>query len=256
MSRFAISSWSVDHLLQSGQLPLLDLPSHMTQHDIRVLELCHFHLTTTDDATLDAFKHKLHAAGVELYSVLIDTGDIAAPDDAHREADVEKIKSWIDVAAQLGASRVRIDAGLQPPTSEVIDRSARHLHALANYANARGVKAITENWHATSVQPECLIEILDRCAGLVGLCADTGNAELSKDKYATLAMLLPRATSVHFKAQYESNGSINEDDLRRCTDLMHEARFDGVVTLIYGNKEDEWRKIELLRDVLQLHLNQ
>ena len=50
-------------------------------------------------------------AGVKLHSVLIDAGDITHPEAAHREADLNWIKSWISVAGRCGAKNVRVIAG-------------------------------------------------------------------------------------------------------------------------------------------------
>lgn len=249
MRRFAISSWSVDGLLQAG-MPLVSLPAQMAQHGITTLELCHFHLPSTEPAYLDTLRQELSAAGIELYSILIDTGDIVSPDPVRRAADVQTIHDWIGVAAALGASAVRIDAGLQPPTPEVIEQSARQLRAFAQEGERQGVRVFTENWHTTSLEPAALVAILEQCAGQVGLCADTGNAEGTADKYATLSQLLPYATSVHFKARYSDGGTIVQDDLQRCVQLIEQAEFAGVLTLIYAGKQQEWAEIERLRDAL------
>jgi sugar phosphate isomerase/epimerase len=250
MSRFAVSSWSLDGLLQSG-IPLLDLPAQVSQHGITTMELCHFHLPTTDPAYLRTLRDRLQAAAIDLFSILIDAGDIAAADSAQRTADYALIQHWIAVAAALGAERVRIDAGRQVPTPEVIKRSAQQLRAFAQTAASAGLAVSTENWHATSQDPTALLTILDQCAGTVGLCVDTGNAEATPDKYQTLAQLLPRATSIHFKAQYTAAGDIEQGDLQRCLQLIQQAAFDGVITLIYDRKQEEWAGIDRLRAALR-----
>ncbi len=250
MSRFAISSWSLDGLLNAG-LPLDAVPAQMVQRGLRTLELCHFHLPSTEDADLQAFRQQLAAAGVELRTLLIDTGDIAAADPTLAAAELDKIQRWIAVAAALGAQQVRIAAGQQAPTPEVIERSAEHLRACAEVASSYGLRTITENWLRTGEQPADLLAILDKCNGKVGLCADTGNAEATPDKYATLAQLLPRASSVHFKARYRADGTVDDMDAQRCAELMHQAHFEGVITLIYADKHDEWAGIEQLRAVLE-----
>jgi sugar phosphate isomerase/epimerase len=249
MSRFAVSTWSLDGLLQSGT-PLLDIPALLREHGITTLEICHFHLPTTEAAYLQALRDRLRDAQIELFSILIDAGDITAADPAQQAADHAFIQQWIGHAAALGAQRVRIDAGLQPPTPEVIQRSAQQLHALAQSAAAVGVDVSTENWHLTSQEPAALLDILDQCDGSVGLCADTGNAEATPDKYQTLAQLLPRATSIHFKARYTPAGDIEQADLQRCLGLIQQAAFDGVVTLIYDRKQAEWAGIDRLRTAL------
>ena len=249
MHRFAISTWSVDGLLRSG-FPLEELPAEMAAHDISLLELCHFHLASCEAAYLQRIRNALDAAGVELFTLLIDTGDIAAPDPHLRADEVETISGWIAVAAALGARRVRISAGRQPPSPPVVALSAAQLAAFADQAALLGLVTVTENWQTTGEQPDALLAILDLCAGRVGLCADTGNADATTDKFATLAQLLPRASSVHFKARYTPQGEIDRDDLERCTQLVRQSGFNGVITLIYDRKTAEWAGVEQLRRTL------
>lgn len=247
MTQFAVSSWSLDGLLQSG-LPLLELPQQLKSHDIPLLELCHFHLPSTDEAYLQTFKQALQQAGVKLWSILIDTGDIASPDDTKRNSDMKDIKHFIDVAAMLGAERVRIIAGNQDATPEVIERSSKHLAELLAYAKTKYVKASTENFQKTSLGADILLRLLQENPGLE-LCADIGNAEQTSDKYATLQKLLPHAATVHCKARYD-NGQIEQDDLQRSMQLVKEANFSAVMTMIYDKKKNEWEGIGQLRDAV------
>jgi sugar phosphate isomerase/epimerase len=247
MTHFAVSSWSLHNLLQAG-LPLVELPQQLKAHDIFLLELCHFHLPSTDAEYLQMFKQSLEKTDVKLSSLLIDTGDIASPDDAKRNNDLQEIKRWIDVAATLGAERVRIVAGNQTPTPEVVKRSSQHLAELLAYAKTKNIEASTENWQKTSLEADVLLELLQNNPEL-GLCADIGNAEQTQDKYATLKKLLPRATSVHFKARYE-NGKIEANDLQTCARLINEAKFSGVMTMIYESKQNEWDGVVQLRNAI------
>lgn len=253
MSRFALSSWSLDGLLQSG-VSLLEIPKRCAQHGIHTLELCHFHLPRTDAAYQKLLRQALEAAEVELSKLLIDAGDITAPDPLQRGRDVGLIQGWIAIAANLGAKEVRIDAGHQPPTPEVIEWSAQGLRLCADHAAQYGLRAVTENWHATAQGAAPLLKILELCDGRIGLCADTGNAEATPDKYGTLRQLFPHASSVHFKAQYKSGGEIEMNDIERCTQLLQQARFDGVITLIYAEKENEWEGVEQLRRAVEPYL--
>ena len=119
MTRFAVSSWSLDGMLRSG-LPVEALPGQLAEHNIPLLELCHFHLASREPTYLQAIRAALQSAGVELFTLLIDTGDLAEPDPDRRRAEMELIAGWLPVAGQLGARRVRISAGRQPPTAQAI----------------------------------------------------------------------------------------------------------------------------------------
>jgi len=249
MRRLAISTWTLHGQLQ-GKLDLLHVPEQIARRGIHALEICHFHFPSTTPVYLAELRQACREANVTVYSVLIDTGDITTPDINQRGEDLQMIRGWIDVAATLGAGRVRVVAGMQAPTPEVVALSANNLHELAAYAQQRGVKTITENWHATALQPHELLTILDQCAGTVGLCADIGNAE-GPDKYATLEQLLPRASSVHFKARYTDDARIEREDFARCLALIETAKFQGVVTVIYNDTDREWAAVEQLVSALK-----
>jgi sugar phosphate isomerase/epimerase len=253
MLRFAVSSWSLDGLLSSGT-SLLELIELLPKHQIGTLEICHFHLPSTDPSYLETLKQCLQTAGVELFSILLDAGNIASNDPLQIAADDLLMRHWIGVASTLGAERIRIDAGLEPANPEVIAQSARRLQEFAQIATSQGLQVSTENWHVTSQNPHDLLEILERCAGNIGLCADTGNAEASSDKYQTLALLLSRASSVHFKPRYTASGDIDLIDLELCVKLIQEANFDGVLTLIFDQKHNEWQGITNLREALKSQL--
>jgi sugar phosphate isomerase/epimerase len=246
MIQFAVSSWSLDGLLQS--LPLLEIPQQLKAHNIPHLELCHFHLPETSPEYLQTFRKVLEENNINLYSLLIDLGDIANPDDQKRSEDIQSIESWIDIAKTLGAEQVRIVAGNQEPTAEVIERSRKHLQELASYAKTKGVYTTTENWQKTSENTDALLNILEPTPG-VRLIADIGNAE-GKDKYDTLAKLLPRSNSIHFKVRYLEDGSAEPKDLQKVLELIQQVNFSGVITLIYDKKINEWKGIEALRNNL------
>lgn len=249
MPNFAISSWSVDGLLTSG-LPLLDLPAAMREQGLETLELCHFHLPSTEPAYLADFRAALTTSNIELFSLLIDTGDIASADPDVLLESLGTIRRFIRVAASLGAQRVRISAGQQPATPETLARSAAHLAELMDDAKAQGVEVSTENWQLTAQQPEDLLTILETAPEGLGLCADTGNAEATPDKYETLGKLLPHATSVHFKARRQG-GTIDQSDVQRCLELMRSAVFSGPVSLIYDGKKSEWDELRNLKKALE-----
>jgi sugar phosphate isomerase/epimerase len=244
-ARFAISSWSLHGLITCGLL-LVDVPAQIAEHGIELLEVCHFHFPNIDEPYVEKFRRSIENAGVKFSTLLIDIGDIANPDDVARERDIAAIREWIVAAGKLGGSRVRICAGRQAPTEEVIARSTAGLKLLTDFARTLGVEVITENWLETSLKPAALVQILEQCGPKLGLCADTGNAE-GDDKYDTLAQLLPRASAVHYKARYTASGDVEHADLERCIQLIDEAGYVGPVTLIYGDTKDEWQEVDRLK---------
>jgi sugar phosphate isomerase/epimerase len=275
MPKLAISSWSLHRALGptypgleltagpraaeypygQGTLSLLDLPAAIASRGIRDLEICHFHFPRTDHAYLRELRARLESAGVSPLTLLIDAGDISAADGTARERDLVLIRDWIDVAAALGTRQARVIAGsAQPDDKEAARRSSAGLAALAQYAAARGVRLITENWQALTMHPETLLAILDGAGDGVGLCADFGNYT-GPGKYEALRLILPRATSAHTKAYFPMPGRMDEADFRRCLDLSRQAGFAGPYVLIFESDGDEWASIEQMISVVRPYLS-
>lgn len=281
MSRISTSSWSLHRTLGSpplfgpgqpcpestageGVVALLELPAALAQAGIGTLEIVHFHFPTVDTPYLDELKSAIGQADIELFSVLIDAGDVTDPDDATRAGEMAWIRSWLDVAARLGATHARVVAGCRPvePTRSpnggslldhpVIRRSAQSLRELADYGASIGVQVITENFRETTSRADQVMAILELCEGRVGLCADFGNYSGS-DRYDELAALFPRADSAHVKALYDGGGNPDEGEFRHSLGMLAQAGFDGPMSLIFdtalhGNSS-EWDNLAKMKEV-------
>jgi len=275
MPKLSISTWSLHRTLGpvypaldthpgervaetpygDGALTLLDVPAYVAELDIHTLEICHFHFPRTDAGYLDRLRHNLDAAGVRLMTLLVDAGDIAAGDAGARERDIHCIEGWIDVAQRVGATRVRVIAGATPPDAagRAVRDSIAGLTALAGYARARGVELITENWLALAARPAQLLTILDGLRGAVGLCADFGNYP-AETRAEDLRAILPRAVSVHAKADWPAPGVVDEGGFGRCLDLTREAGFRGAYVLIFDDAGDERASILRLAGLVRPYL--
>ena len=263
--RLSVSTWSLHRTLGSppiygpdtsqpawtppdGALPLLDLPAKLADFGIGTLEICHFSLPSTAPAYLADLRAALARAEVELWSLLIDGGDITHPE--HGARDLAWIEDWLPVAEALGARNVRVVAGMQPPAPETIDRSVAALRRIIDAAEQHGVHVMTENWHALMDGPDVVTEILDRLQGDVGLCFDFGNWR-GPDKYADLAAIAPYADSCHAKCAFDAAGTPDAADYARCLEIVDAAGFAGPYTLIYdGADADEWRGLAVEREMV------
>jgi sugar phosphate isomerase/epimerase len=246
---------------------LLELPARLAAIGIGTLEIVHFHFPSIEAAYLDDLRAAVKDAGVELFSVLIDAGDITHADAARRAEALAWIRSWIDVAARVGASHVRVVAGYTPVEHNgddlghhpIIQRSAENLLALAYYADPLGVRVITENFRETGSRADQLAAILDLCEGRVGLCADFGNAK-GADKYDELAALFPRADSAHVKAEYDAGGNSDRAELARSLGLLRATSFDGPMSLIFDSPlragENEWDNLVIMRELVGKEMNE
>ncbi len=292
MPRISTSSWSLHRSLgkpavatpdsppaagpvPGAQLSLLELPGRLAAAGIGTLEICHFHFPSTDAGYLAELKAAAQDAGVEIFSVLIDAGDITASDLDALARDLAWIRGWLDVAAAIGASHSRVIAGYASVardgfveqnggdlrTHPIIRQSAANLRSLAAYGAVQGVQVITENFRSTAERADQILAILELCDGAVGTCADFGNFPSTRSgqgkgpgKYDELAAIAPKSTSAHAKALYDGQGHPDQAEMERCLDVMAAAGFDGPISLIFDTPfhrgEDEWDNLAVLREIV------
>jgi sugar phosphate isomerase/epimerase len=260
MRRLALTSWSVHPLLQpehpgtDAALSLTDLPARMRDAGIGTLEICHFHFPSTEPAYLGELRAAIDDAGVELFSILIDAGDISQADDRQHASDMRMIEGWIDVAATLGTGAARVVAGDAPPDDEAaLERAIASLARLAAYGRGRNVRVLTENFRALASTAANCNRILDELGGEIGLCADIGNFP-SASRVAEFSEVVPRAESIHAKANYGAGGELDAGQLRECLDASLAARFDGPYTLVFDRPEDRWTGIARLKQVVAAYV--
>lgn len=254
MRRLALTSWSLHHDLTSGALKLTDLPQRMREAGYETLELCHFHLPNADRDTLATMHAAITAANVELYSVLIDAGDISSADPEKQAADRAFVEGWIDAAAELGAQGVRVIAGDSAPNdTQALVRAAETLAELAAYAEQRGVHVRTENFRPLLMTAENCLTLLNTSGDSVGLCADIGNFP-KQDRVASFTAVAPHADVIHVKSEYAPNGQIQPTDVQACLAAAVAAGFDGPYTLVYDRGGDSWAGLAELAQLVGPYL--
>lgn len=268
--RLSVSTWSLHRTLGSpdiygveqgshiprethnrGQSTLLDLPERLAAFGITTVEICHFHLPELDKSYLSELRSALQASHIELFSLLIDEGDITHP--IHAQRDLGWIEHWLEIASLLGARRARVIAG-KTVSEDALQKSALALRRLAERAEELDLRLMTENWFSLLGSAQAVHTLFAQLEQHVGLCLDFGNWK-GPDKYAQLASIASYAESCHTKAHFPTADHLDQSDYIRCLDVTREAHFAGPYTLIYdGPSSDEWNGLALERTIVQDYL--
>jgi sugar phosphate isomerase/epimerase len=236
-----------------GALSLLELPTRLAAFGIRTLELCHFHLPSLDAGYLAELRAALQAAEVELFSLLIDDGDIVHP--THAERDLAWIRRWIEIADTLGAKHMRVIAGKSAPTPESLTKSAQELKRLARLSETVGIRLMTENWFGVLSTPAAVHTLFEQLEDHVGLCLDFGNWN-EPGKYRDLREIAAYAESCHAKAHFSGPGELDLSDYTQCLEITSATNFAGPYTLIYsGPDENEWAGLAQEMQIVQPYLS-
>ena len=270
--RLSVSTWSLHRQLgkpgftgpahdmqipiethNNGHISLLELPARVSEFGIRTLEICHFHLPSVEKSYLSELRAALADADVELFSLLIDDGDITHASEAAR--DIAWIEKWIDIAGELGAKCARVIGGKASPSPETLAQSREILSQLTERADTAGIRLMSENWFSIFSTPENVNAILGGLDGKVGLCLDFGNWR-GDTKYDDLAAIASWAESCHTKAHFAAPREMDKEDYVQCLELTQKADFAGPHTLIYdGPGDDEWEGLAIEREVVNPYLN-
>lgn len=240
--------------VEPATIDLLDVPAKAASHGFYSFDLSVYHLPSIERGYLADLRAAFEEAKVELFQLLIDTGDVDSADPDARAAGVTHIKRWMDIAVELGATGVRYVPGDGEPTPETIRTSGEAFRELADYAAECGLRPATENYRNFNLKAENLLAVLEHSEREYGLIADFGNAR-GPDKYETLEMILPRATSIHAWAEVDDDGDLISEDFRRCLTMARDNGFDGPIMLqsgypvdVFERTREVWTRVDEMRE--------
>ena len=222
---------------EPATIDLLDVPAAAAAHGFHSFDLSVYHLPSIDGSYLAELRSAFEESKVELFQLLIDTGDVDTTDSEARGAGIAHIKRWMEIAVELGARGVRYVPGDSEPKPDTIRASGEAFRELFDYAVQLGLKPATENYRRFNLKADDLLNVLVQSEREYGVIADFGNAR-GPDKYETLAKIMPRATSIHAWVEVDENGDLMIEDFRRCLTMARDNGFDGPIMLQYGYPVD------------------
>lgn len=275
MSYFSLTTWSLHRSLgplrwtrwdtenqtqvtrsdaQPELMKLVNLPATAASKGFRALDVCHFHIPDTSDTYLNTLREAFAQSNIKFYTLLLDYGDVSSADETRRQSDIAFIQKWIDIAAVVGAERLRVVAGeSEADDTAALERAAAALRTLIAYGRDKGVQIITENFRSlTSTIDNCLY-LRQACDGHLSFIADFGNFK-SASKYDDLSKLIPHADNIHGKAHYDEMGLPDAPEFEQCLKVATMANYNGPITLVYDGPGDEWEGIDRVRKLVEPYL--
>lgn len=229
---------------------LEELPKLLKQEGFDALEVIHPHFSSTDLSYLQRVRAAFETASIQLFSILVDYGDLSHKDPVRRSADKGFIKKWIDIAAEVGATCIRVIGGeAHPDDKESVKRVSSELTELAAYGERKGIGVLTENFKSlTSTSENCLF--LQHHSEIKGLITDFGNFS-GVGKKNDIRLTVPYSKSIHVKALRNRDGTINKPELMENLELVRQARYAGPLTIVYDGPDDMWAGINEVKRVVK-----
>lgn len=169
--------------------------------------------------------------------------DFTAADPAIRAQGAEQLKTWIEVAAKLGAPTVRAfadsqrpfknwrEAAKNAPRDQVEGWLADSLRECAEHARKFGVIVAVQNhgdFINTGAEHLSLLKRVDHenCAALV----DTGKY-LTADPYADIAMVAPYAVNWQIKETMRSSVDSPRTDVLKLITIIRKSGYRGYIPI-------------------------
>jgi sugar phosphate isomerase/epimerase len=194
--------------------------------------------------------------------------DFTHPDPEYRRQQVEREKSWIDMAAALGSVTCRVLSGQRRPElsrEEGIRVAAECIEACLPHAAASGITLVIENHYKDDFwqYPEfaqamdVFCDLVDRIGSPhFGVNYDPSNALLAgEDPLELLRRVRSRVVTMHASDRYLAEGTL--EDLRRDETAVGYARrlkhgeigkglndYDAIFAELRGAGFDGWISIE------------
>lgn len=188
--------------------------------------------------------------GMKNVLIMIDgQGDLATSDPKDRKKAVENHFKWVDAAAAMGCTSIRVNlAGSQKP-QEWLSNSVDGLKQLATYAKDKNVNIIVENHGGLSSDASKLAEVMktvnmDNC----GTLPDFGNFCIKRkdgsyyngecaeeyDKYQGVKELMPYAKGVSAKSyDFDEVGNETKINFYKMLKIIKDAGYTGFVGVEY-----------------------
>jgi sugar phosphate isomerase/epimerase len=208
--------------------------------ELPAVELTSYYFAKTDNDYLDSLKarcakHKLDVSGTAVGN------DFCHTDKARLAKEMQLVKDWTERTARLGGKTMRIFAGsVKKGDSEekARQRAVDHINEACKHAAKHKVTLALENHGGITSTADQLLKIVKAVdSEWFGVNLDTGNFRTA-DPYAEMAKAAPYAVVCQVKTEVVAKGKRQDADLKRMTDILKKANFQGFVALEYEAKED------------------
>ena len=223
----------------------------------------------------DAYLYKLKRHAFDLGLGISGTGvrnDFTAANRGTRAEGVARVKTWIEVAAKLGAPTVRAFADSQPPFKNWMQASggasrdtvegwiADALRECADHGAKHGVIVAVQNHGDFVTSGAEHLHLIERvgnpwCAAMV----DTGKY-MTADPYADIALVAPHAVNWQVKETTQSTLESPRVDLKRVVEIVRRSGYHGylpIETLRMGRTDyDSFTAVAKLLADLRRALNE
>lgn len=227
--RYSICSYSFRRAFEADSMDFAGYVEFNRRHGFTQLDpwMKHLEPALHDSLWLADAKKMAEDAGLPFGCIAVDGGHIYEETPAQRAARADVAYRWLDIAAALGATQLRIDAGgTDALPDEIFEIIVDGYNELVPRAADAGVEILVENHWGPTRHAHNTLRLLQAVDGL-GLLFDTNNwAEGTHEEAWQLCAPFARLT--HFKTNsFDSRGVDPAVDLDRAIRILQNCGYSG-----------------------------
>lgn len=246
--KLSLNAYSFNGPLTRKEITLPEVIRFCRELDLDAIDLTGYYLpgypAVPSDAALFEIKNLIHRTGLSVSGTGI-RNDFGSPDPAQRAKEVEFVKSWIEVAAKLGAPVIRIYSAKKLTEgyswTQMADWVIASFKECIEFGKKHGVIVAMQNHNDFILTAEQTLYFVDRLdKDWFGLVVDTGNFQ-QEDPYEAISRVAPYAVNWQIKELVTIKGVNQPMDLEKLMRVIVASPYTGYLpteTLSPGNPKE------------------
>lgn len=235
--QYSLNAYSFNAALRSGEMTFFDMMDYAASIGLDAVDLTAYYFSsypnTPDSSELFAYKHRALKLGLDIPWTGVRNNFVDPNADA-RQADLKKIRNWLEVTSKLGATIMRVFTGRHQhqgySRNQVMEWLVEEYKACAEYGEQQGVIVGLQNHHEFLFNSTEIIEVINRVdSKWFGLVLDIGSLH-AEDPYAEMEKLAPYASYWFIKEHVFTGGERTPVDMTKIASLLHNQGYQGYVS--------------------------
>jgi sugar phosphate isomerase/epimerase len=257
----SLNVFSFNDQLLKGTMTLDEMIDFCAELEFEGLDITGYYFKGYPGAPSDDLiyhvKRQVFMNGMEISGTGV-RNDFTIADQTKRQAEVDLVKRWVEVAAKLGAPVLRIFAGAQKnegiAEEKITDWMLKDIQTCVDFGKRHGVVIGLQNHNdfiKTSGQIIRIVEAIN--SPWFGIILDTGSYRIG-DPYDEIARSVKYAVNWQLKEKIFVNGVEIDTDVRRVIDIIKASGYRGYVPIETLGEGDPKGKIKALLDRVKKEL--
>jgi sugar phosphate isomerase/epimerase len=227
--RYSLCSYSLHRTVDAGKLDVFGYNRFCRQAGFTQLDPWNIHIQRAydDKGCLAELKASAADLGLPYGCIAVDGAHIYEPDAAARDENRRRRYRWLEIAAELGAAQLRIDAGGQGESLDaILPVVVEGYNDIISRAAPLGIEIIIENHWGPTNHPDAMRRLLDAVPRL-GLLYDSYNWPQGTHARAWREFA-GDASLTHFKTfRFDAAGNEPDWDIAGIVRLLQAAGYAG-----------------------------